>query len=75
MSELGLRQAQDKMVAAGISQQAIDVFSHYYHQLEDGITGFIAEDSIVPLRAEAARVASVLTILDAAEILFCGCFL
>ena len=26
-------------------QQAIDVFSHYYHQLEEGVTGFIAEDS------------------------------
>ncbi len=49
MSELGLRQAQDKMAAAGINQQAIDVFTHYYHQVEDGVTGFIAEDSIDPL--------------------------
>ena len=49
MSELGLRQAQEKMAAAGINQQAIDVFTHYYHQVEDGVTGFIAEDSIDPL--------------------------
>ena len=49
MSELGLRQAQEKMAAAGINQQAIDVFTHYYRQVEDGVTGFIAEDSIEPL--------------------------
>ena len=36
MSEPGLRQAQDKMAAAGVHQQAIDVFTHYYRQLEDG---------------------------------------
>jgi len=45
----GLEQARDKMAAAGVNQQAIDVFSHYYHQLEEGVTGFIAEDSIEPL--------------------------
>ncbi len=49
MSERGLQQAQAKMTSAGINRQAIDVFSHYYHQLEDGVTGFIAEDSIEPL--------------------------
>ena len=47
----GLEQAQDKMAAAGVNQQAIDVFSHYYHQLEEGVTGFIAEDSIEPLKS------------------------
>jgi UTP--glucose-1-phosphate uridylyltransferase len=45
----GLKQAQQKMAAAGVNQQAIDVFSHYYGQLEEGVTGFIAEDSIEPL--------------------------
>lgn len=45
----GLRLAQDKMTAAGVNQQAIDVFSHYYGQLEEGVTGFIPEDSIEPL--------------------------
>jgi UTP--glucose-1-phosphate uridylyltransferase len=49
MSENGLRLAQEKMAAAGIHQQAIDVFTNFYHQLEEGVTGFIAEDSIDPL--------------------------
>jgi UTP--glucose-1-phosphate uridylyltransferase len=49
MSEQGLKLAQDKMVAAGVNPQAIEVFSHYYHQVEEGVTGFIAEDSIEPL--------------------------
>ncbi|HEX8487626.1 MAG TPA: UTP--glucose-1-phosphate uridylyltransferase, partial [Propionibacteriaceae bacterium] len=49
MSESGLKRAQDKMMAAGVHQQAIDVFSYYYHQLEEGVTGFIAEDSIEPV--------------------------
>ncbi len=37
------------MVAAEVAPQAIEVFSHYYRQLEEGVTGFIAEDSIEPL--------------------------
>jgi UTP--glucose-1-phosphate uridylyltransferase len=49
MSESGLQAARDKMAAAGVAPQAIEVFSHYYHQLEEGVTGFIAEDSIEPL--------------------------
>jgi len=49
MSETGLKLAQDKMAAAGIHQQAIDVFSYYYRQLEEGVSGFIPEDSIEPL--------------------------
>lgn len=49
MSEQGLKLAQDKMRAAGVSDPAIEVFSHYYHQLEEGVTGFIPEDSIDPL--------------------------
>jgi UTP--glucose-1-phosphate uridylyltransferase len=51
MSESGLQAARDKMTAAGVTPQAIEVFSHYYHQLEEGVTGFIAEDSIEPLTA------------------------
>lgn len=51
MSAHGLQQAQQKMSAAGVSQPAIDVFSHYYGQLEQGVTGFIAEDSIDPLQS------------------------
>src|SRR3954469_18213568 len=49
MSESGLQAARDKMAAAGVAPQAIEVFSHYYHQLEEGVTGFIPEDSIEPL--------------------------
>ena len=49
MSETGLKLAQEKMAAAAIHQQAIDVFTHYYRQLEEGVSGFIPEDSIEPL--------------------------
>jgi UTP--glucose-1-phosphate uridylyltransferase len=49
MSETGLKLAQDKMAAAGIHQQAIDVFSYYYRQLEQGVSGVIPEDTIEPL--------------------------
>lgn len=37
------------MRAEGVSQAAIDVFSHYYAALEAGATGVIPEDSIAPL--------------------------
>ncbi|MHA6563968.1 UTP--glucose-1-phosphate uridylyltransferase [Actinomyces urogenitalis] len=49
MSENGLNAAQKKMRDAGVAQQAIDVFSHYYRELENGATGLIPEDSIEPL--------------------------
>ena len=49
MSDEGLAQARAKMTDAGVAQAAIDVFSHFYRQLEEGVTGFIAEDSIEPL--------------------------
>ena len=49
MSAAGLTQAQEKMVKAGVSRAAIDVFTHYYAQLEAGATGLILEDSIDPL--------------------------
>jgi UTP--glucose-1-phosphate uridylyltransferase len=49
MSETGLKLAQEKMTAAAVPQQAIDVFSYYYGQLEEGVSGFIPEDSIEPL--------------------------
>lgn len=37
------------MVEAGVHAEAIEVFSHYYRQVEQGVTGVIAEDSIEPL--------------------------
>lgn len=46
----GLIAARAKMSAAGVSDAAIDVFSHYYGQLEAGATGVIPETSITPLR-------------------------
>jgi UTP--glucose-1-phosphate uridylyltransferase len=49
VSEQGLRACQQKMADAKIAQAAIDVFTAYYRQLEEGVTGFIAEDSIDPL--------------------------
>lgn len=49
MSDQGLHAAQSKMVDAGVDPVAINVFSHYYRQLEAGETGLILEDSIEPL--------------------------
>jgi UTP--glucose-1-phosphate uridylyltransferase len=49
MSDMGLTLAQEKMAAASVPQQAIDVFTYYYRQLEAGVSGFIPEDTIEPL--------------------------
>ncbi|MEV0286557.1 UTP--glucose-1-phosphate uridylyltransferase [Kribbella sp. NPDC050820] len=49
MSEAGLRQAQDKMRAAGAAEVAIRVFTHYYRLLESGQQGKIREDDIEPV--------------------------
>jgi UTP--glucose-1-phosphate uridylyltransferase len=49
MSEQGLRQAREAMEAAGVHSRAIDVFTHYYRELERGATGLIAEADIEPL--------------------------
>ncbi|GAA1487572.1 UTP--glucose-1-phosphate uridylyltransferase [Brachybacterium sacelli] len=48
MSNEGLQAAQQKMADAGVAQTAIDVFTHYYGQLEEGVTGTIEEDTIEP---------------------------
>ncbi len=53
MSEQGLAQAQRKMADAGVHQSAIDVFSHYYGELESGATGLISEETIRPLERPA----------------------
>jgi UTP--glucose-1-phosphate uridylyltransferase len=47
---MSLRKAQDKMRAAGVAEQAIEVFAHYYRQLESGRQGTIAESDIEPAR-------------------------
>ncbi|TDU91275.1 UTP--glucose-1-phosphate uridylyltransferase [Kribbella voronezhensis] len=49
MSEAGLRQAQEKMRAAGAADVAIKVFSHYYRLLESGQQGTIRESEIEPV--------------------------
>ena|SRR5215207_3875403 len=49
MSEAGLRQAQEKMRAAGAADVAIKVFSHYYQLVESGQQGAIREDDIKPV--------------------------
>ena len=49
MSDRGLELSRQKMADADIQPEAIEVFSHYYRQLEEGVTGLIREDSIEPL--------------------------
>ena len=49
MSAAGLTQATEKMRAAGVNTAAIDVFAHYFGELEAGATGLILEESIDPL--------------------------
>ena len=45
----GLEQARRKMQDAGVSAEAIDVFSHYYRQLHQGATGLVREHEIEPV--------------------------
>ena len=49
VSDEGLRLAREKMAAAGVAPVAIEVFEHYYRELEAGATGLIREDTIAPL--------------------------
>ncbi|UYM06636.1 UTP--glucose-1-phosphate uridylyltransferase [Solicola gregarius] len=49
MSADGLEQARQKMAAGGVHERAIDVFAHYYEQVESGATGMIAESDVEPL--------------------------
>lgn len=49
MSDEGLRRSIDRMRARGISSEAMRVFRHFYHQLEDGALGVIPEATIEPL--------------------------
>lgn len=49
MSAAGLEQARRKMADGDVHPEAIEVFAHFYRQLESGATGVIAEDDIEPL--------------------------
>lgn len=53
MTQTGLAAAREKMAAAGVDPVAIDVFEYYYHQLEQGATGMIPEDTIEPVEMES----------------------
>ena len=53
MRSKGLRQASEKMRAADVNDLAIQVFAHYYRQIEHGETGMIAEGTIEPLDMES----------------------
>lgn len=44
-----LEKAQEKMRAEGVAEQAISVFTSFFHQLAGGVTGSIPEDTIEPL--------------------------
>ena len=49
MSDEALKSAQQKMADAGVHRTAVDVFGHYYRELEAGATGLIREDEISPM--------------------------
>jgi UTP--glucose-1-phosphate uridylyltransferase len=49
MSEEGLREASEKMRADGVADAAIDVFAHYYEELEAGASGMLPEADIEPV--------------------------
>ncbi|KHL18036.1 UNVERIFIED_CONTAM: UTP--glucose-1-phosphate uridylyltransferase [Mumia flava] len=49
MSAEGLAAARAKMEAAGVPHRAIEVFAHYYGELEAGATGMIPEADVDPL--------------------------
>lgn len=59
MKSKGLTQAREKMSEAGVDPVAIEVFSHYYRQLEHGETGMIAEDTIDPVEIDSLADAEV----------------
>lgn len=48
MATDALAAARDKMARAGVDPVAIEVFTHYFHQLEEGATGMIPEETIEP---------------------------
>jgi len=58
MSDAGLEQARQKMADGGVHPKAIEVFAHYYRELESGATGMIAESDVEPL-TDVPRVADL----------------
>ncbi|MDO5681837.1 MAG: UTP--glucose-1-phosphate uridylyltransferase [Propionibacteriaceae bacterium] len=66
MTEAGLRQAIDKMEAAGQGGAPAEVFRHYYGELASGATGVVAEADIDPV-GELALLADQQVAPDAAS--------
>jgi UTP--glucose-1-phosphate uridylyltransferase len=56
MSAAGLEAAVAKMQDGGVHPTAIEVFRHYYDQLEGGATGIVPESEIKPLDSPARLV-------------------
>ena len=54
-----LERAVEKMRGAGVPQRAIDVFAHHYHELVEGATGMIPEDTVTSLTDVARADAEV----------------
>ncbi len=54
MTSPALAEALDKMRSADMSETAVAVFARYWHELQGGATGTIAEDEIEPLEPSAA---------------------
>ena len=46
MTPSGLQASIDKMREAGVAQEAIDTFAHYYEQLREGASGMLPESEI-----------------------------
>ncbi|WP_203337327.1 UTP--glucose-1-phosphate uridylyltransferase [Nocardioides limicola] len=59
MSAEGLAKARQKMVDADVDATAIEVFAHYYRQVEHGETGMIGEESIDPHDMESLAAVDV----------------
>jgi UTP--glucose-1-phosphate uridylyltransferase len=53
MASKALDRARDKMSSAGVDPTAIEVFAHYFRQLELGETGKIPESTIEPHEMDA----------------------
>ncbi|MET0767200.1 MAG: UTP--glucose-1-phosphate uridylyltransferase, partial [Aeromicrobium sp.] len=49
-----LAAAQEKMRSVGLPEQAIDVFTAFYHQLDEGASGLIPEAEVEPLKDVAS---------------------
>ena len=54
MTDAALAVAKRKMLEAGVSDEAVEVFAHYFRQLSEGASGVVAESDIAPLDRPAS---------------------